>query len=311
VGVTPLTGGRPAGIPAGMQLGAHQSIAGGLEQSVALARADGCEAVQIFTRNQAQWVSTPLDDAAAARFHDAVRGWGVPASHLLAHGSYLVNLAATDAALRRRSLAALVEELGRCARLGVRYLVMHPGAHMGLGEARGLALVAQGMSEALAAVPGGVEGAPWLLIETTAGQGTCLGHRFEHVRDLLAAVTPGDRVGVCVDTCHVHAAGYDLETDEGYDRTFAEMDRVFGLDRVRAFHLNDCKRPRGSRVDRHERIGEGTIGRGAFRRLMNDPRFATLPGVLELPPPCRDLVTRLRRLADGTATRRTRPASTR
>jgi deoxyribonuclease-4 len=264
--------------------------------------------VQIFTRNQAQWASKPLADAAAARFRDAVRSWGVPSTHLMAHSSYLINLAATDETLRRRSLGALVEELGRCARLGIKYLVMHPGAHLGLGEAQGLALVARAMNEALAAVPGSADLAPWILIETTAGQGTCLGHRFEHVRDLLAQVTPSDRVGVCVDTCHVHAAGYDLQTDDGYDQTFAEMDRTFGLARVRAFHLNDCKKPRGSRVDRHERIGEGTIGSAAFRRLMNDARFAALPGVLELPPPCGDLVSRLRRLADGSATARRRPA---
>jgi deoxyribonuclease-4 len=289
-----------------MRIGAHQSIAGGLERAVEAARRDGCEALQIFTRNQTQWKAKPLTDDQVERFQTAVADWGVPRERLMVHDSYLINLAAPERALRKKSLDAFVRELERCAALGIPYLVMHPGAHRGQGEAEGIALVADALSRALERTAGNRHAAT-VLIETTAGQGTCLGHRFEHIRDLLECIEPRRRVGVCVDTCHVFAAGYDLSTDEAYERTFRKMNRVFGLEHVRAFHLNDAKQPLGSRADRHARIGEGTIGRTAFRRLMNDHRFADLPGVLELPRPYPPMLTRLRRLADGTATARRRP----
>ena len=293
-----------------MRIGAHQSIAGGLERAVAAARADGCESVQIFSRNQSQWKAKPLTDEAVERWRAAVEEWGVPRERLMVHDSYLINLAAPDRALRKKSIDTFVDELERCARLGIPHLVMHPGAHVGRGEARGLARVAEGITRALERTGDGPEPAN-VLIELTAGQGTCLGHRVEHVRDLLEKIEPGERVGVCVDTCHVFAAGYDISTDEGYEETFKEMDRVFGLGHVRAFHLNDAKRPLGSRVDRHELIGEGHIGRTAVRRLMNDRRFADLPGVLELPPPCAKMLQRLRRMSDGAATARRRPPAPR
>ncbi len=289
-----------------MRLGAHQSIAGGLERSVEAARRDGCESLQIFSRNQSQWKAKPLTDESIERFRTAVRDWGVPRECLMVHDSYLVNLAAADAALRKKSLAAFTHELERCSALGIPYLVMHPGAHVGQGEAKGLWRVSQAITRALAKTHDGPEPTT-ILIELTAGQGTCLGHRFEHIRDLLASIDPLDRVGVCVDTCHVFAAGYDISTDEGYEETFKAMDRTFGLHKVRAFHLNDAKKPLGSRVDRHEGIGDGHIGRTPFRRLMNDRRFADLPGVLELPPPYPPMLQRLRRMSDGRATARRRP----
>jgi deoxyribonuclease-4 len=290
-----------------MRLGAHQSSAGGLEKAIDRARTDGCEAVQIFTRNQSQWRTKPLDAGAIERFRAAVAEWGVPRERLLAHDSYLINVCASDLALRRKSLAALIEELRRCAALGIRYLVMHPGAHVGQGEANAIRVASRAISRALDATSGESD-APWILLENTAGQGTNLGYRFEHIRDLLAGIESAERVGVCVDTQHAFAAGYDLSIGEGYEETFKGMDRTFGLERVCAFHLNDSKRELGARVDRHERIGCGHIGPGAFRLLVNDRRFAELPGVLELPPPYPPLLTRLRRLSEGVATPRRRPA---
>ena len=290
-----------------MRIGAHQSIAGGLERAVEAARQDGCEALQIFTRNQTQWKAKPLTDDEIERFRTAVADWGVPRERLMVHDSNLINLASPERALRKKSLDAFARELERCAALGIPYLVMHPGAHRGQGEAKGIALVADAITRSLERTAGNREAA-MVLIELTAGQGTCLGHRFEHIRDLLEGIEPKHRVGVCVDTCHVFAAGYDLSTEEGYDKTFRKMNRVFGLRHVRAFHVNDAKQPLGSRVDRHARIGEGYIGRTAFRRLMNDRRFADLPGVLELPRPYPPMLTRLRRLADGVATSRRRPS---
>jgi deoxyribonuclease-4 len=293
-----------------VRIGAHESIAGGLERAIDAARVDGCEAVQIFTRNQSQWKTKPLTGEAIERWRAAVKEWGVPREHLMVHDSYLINLAAPDRNLRKKSINTFVDELERCAKLGIPYLVMHPGAHVGTGEAKGLERVTDGITRALDRTADDPEPAT-VLIELTAGQGTCLGHRFEHVRDLLDGIETKTRVGVCVDTCHVFAAGYDISTDEGYEATFKEMDRVFGLEHVRAFHLNDAKKPLGSRVDRHELIGEGHIGRLAFRRLMNDRRFADLPGILELPPPCSSMLNRLRRMADGEATSRKRPPAPR
>lgn len=289
-----------------MRIGAHQSIAEGLDRAIESARLDGCESVQIFTRNQNQWKTRPLTEPAVERFRSAVDAWGVPRERILVHDSYLINLASRDRTIHRRSIRAFVDELSRCATLGIPYLVMHPGAHMGQGEARGIARVADAIQRSLERTSGDPESA-CVLIELTAGQGTSLGWRFEHVRDLIGGIETRKRVGVCVDTCHVFAAGYDLSTDEGYDATFDRLDRVIGLEWIRAFHLNDSRRELGSRVDRHAPIGEGHIGRGAFRRLMNDRRFAELPGVLELPPPYPPMLARLRRMADGRATSRRRP----
>jgi deoxyribonuclease-4 len=194
-----------------------------------------------------------------------------------AHSSYLINCASSDREIRRKSWRALADELDRCERLGIPALIFHPGSHE--SEAEGIRLVGEAMAQALAQVPGRSR----LVVETTAGQGTNLGWRFEQLQAIREAV-PGAarrRVGVCVDTCHVHSAGYDLETDEGYERTVADLDRTVGLGTVRAFHLNDSKKPRGCRVDRHEHIGEGTLGLAPFRRLVNDARFAETPGFVE------------------------------
>jgi deoxyribonuclease-4 len=257
-----------------MLLGAHEGIAGGVSKAFARAEADGADCVQIFTRNARGWAAKALEEEEVAAFRGEARRTGLPVA---AHSSYLINCASADRDIRKKSWGALADELGRCERLGIPALIFHPGSHE--SEAEGTRLVGEAMTRALAQVPGKAR----LLVETTAGQGTSLGWRFEQVQAIREAV-PGAarrRVGVCVDTCHVHSAGYDLSTDGGYEATVQELDRTVGLGNVRAFHLNDSKKPRGCRVDRHEHIGQGTLGLEPFRRLVNDARFAELPGFVE------------------------------
>jgi deoxyribonuclease-4 len=255
-------------------LGVHCSAAGGVSRAVAEGVALGCEAIQLFTRNQRQWRPRPLAAAEARRFREAARAAGY-ARRAMSHASYLINLCATDPATLRRSRAALVDEIARCEALGIPYLCVHPGAHMGAGEEAGLALVAESLRHALARTTRRVS----VLLENTAGQGTSLGWRLVH----LAALARVPRTGVCLDTCHLFAAGYDLRTPRAYERTMRAIEETVGLKRVKAFHLNDSKAPLGSRVDRHEHIGMGGLRGTAFRRLVNDPRWATIFGVLETP----------------------------
>src|SRR5574338_1157097 len=257
-----------------MLLGAHQGIAGGVSTAFARAEADGADCLQIFTRNARGWAAKPLEADEVKRFRGEARRTGMPVA---AHSSYLINCAAEDREIRRKSWDALADELGRCEQLGIPALIFHPGSSA--DEAEGIRLVAEAIARALEEVPGKAR----LLVETTAGQGQSLGWRFEQVAAIRAAV-PGAarrRTGVCVDTCHVFAAGSDLTTEEGYERTIEELDRVVGLSHVRAFHLNDSKKPLGCRVDRHEHIGQGSMGLAPFRRLVNDPRFAETPGFVE------------------------------
>jgi len=257
-----------------MILGAHEGVAGGVSTAFARADDDGADCLQIFTRNVRGWAAKPLETEEVERFRAEAKRTGKPVA---AHSTYLVNLCSADREIRKKSWDALADELRRCEQLGVRWLVFHPGSHA--DEPEGMKVVAEGMAHALEHSPGKTR----LLIETTAGQGSSLGWRFEQV----AAISDGvpsplrRRVGVCVDTCHVHAAGYDIGTREGYEATFGELDRTVGLSRVEAFHLNDCKKPRGCRVDRHEHIGQGELGLTPFRLLLNDPRFAEVPGFLE------------------------------
>lgn len=272
-----------------MILGAHESIAGGLHKAFDRAREHGAEAVQVFVKNARGWKAKPLDPADIRAFREAA---GMPA---MAHASYLINLAAPEGSeLRTKSLDALEDELSRCEALGIPGLVLHPGAHADAAE--GVALVAAALDECFDRVPGKAQ--VWL--ENTAGQGTSLAWRFEELGAILRAAGRKDRLGVCFDTCHAFAAGYDLTTDEGYDATFAALgEAIGGLDRVRGFHLNDCKKPLGCRVDRHEEIGDGVMGLSPFRRLLLDERFARVPGVLETPEPDRypDNLRKLRTLA--------------
>jgi len=257
-----------------MLLGAHEGIAGGVSKAFARAEADGADCLQIFTRNARGWAAKPLDEGEVRAFRSEAKRTGKPVA---AHSSYLINCASSDRDIRAKSWQALADELDRCERLGIPALIFHPGSHETADE--GIRLVGEAMTRALAEVPGKAR----LLVETTAGQGTSLGWRFEQLQAIREEVpSPARRrVGVCIDTCHVHSAGYDLESDAGYETTVEQIDRTVGLSNVRAFHLNDSKKPRGCRVDRHEHIGEGTLGLEPFRRLVNDARFAEIPAVVE------------------------------
>ncbi len=258
--------------------GAHLSVAGGLHNAIAEALTLGCDTVQIFTKNANAWKAAPLSDEAVSAFRRAARASAL--SHLTAHDSYLINLASPDDELFAKSIAALVCEMERAEALGLSYLVSHPGAHTGSGEAAGLARVADGLDEVHARCAGfGVR----LLLETTAGQGTALGHRFEHIAAVLERAKCADRLGVCLDTCHVFAAGYPLASEADYAATFQLFDALVGLSRLKLFHVNDSAKPLGSRVDRHAGIGRGLIGPDAFRQLVTDPRFRHLPMILETP----------------------------
>jgi deoxyribonuclease-4 len=260
-----------------MLLGAHQSVAGGAFLAIERGRKDGCEAIQIFARPSAQWRTRPMAPEEISQFRSEHAAVGWPA---LSHASYLINPCAADPVTKERSQGALEEELVRAEEMGLDYVVLHPGSHVGCGEEQGIAAVARSLS----AVHQRTRGFhARILLELTAGQGSCLGCRFEDLARILDATSGGDRLAVCFDTCHAHAAGYDLTTEQGYDRVFAEFDRVVGLDRLAAFHLNDSKSPLGSRVDRHQEIGDGYLGLLPFWRLVNDGRFARIPGILETP----------------------------
>ncbi len=257
-------------------LGAHMSIAGGYYKAVELAQAAGCDCVQVFTKNNNQWRAKELTDDDSKRFQDALARTGV--AYPIAHDSYLINLASPDDELWKKSIEAFRIELLRAEKLGIPYVVTHPGSYTTSSEAEGLSRIV----DALDIVHRQTEGIrAQVLLENTAGQGTNLGWRFEHLATILAGVAAPEKVGVCIDTCHTVAAGYPLIEPADYVATLAEFDRVVGLTRVKAFHVNDSKQPLGSRVDRHEHIGRGTLGLEPFRHLLNDPRFENTPMYLE------------------------------
>jgi deoxyribonuclease-4 len=260
------------------RLGAHLSIAGGLPRAVDRAAASRCEALQIFTKSAGQWRARELPREEIALFRKRVEETGI--HPVVAHNSYLINLAAASPALRAQSVAALGAELDRAESLGLDGLVMHPGSYTSGTEGEGLRLIGEAIAALLAERP---QAKTMVLLEHTAGQGTNLGHRFEHLAAILERVGGSPRVGVCLDTCHLLSAGYDLCSEEGYEDTFQQFARIVGLDRIRVFHVNDSKKPCGSRVDRHEHIGKGCLGIEPFRRLLNDPRFSSLPMLLETP----------------------------
>jgi deoxyribonuclease IV len=258
--------------------GAHMSVAGGHDRAVRAAHGIGFATVQLFTKNNNQWNAKPLTDAQVAAFRTALDETGV--GRPVAHNSYLINLASPDDALWEKSIQAMAVEVERAEALGIADLVCHPGAHLGTGEEAGLARIARGLDEVHRRTRGV---AVRIDLETTAGQGTCLGHRFEHLGRILDLVVEPERLGVCVDTCHIFAAGYSLATPEQYNTTIDALGRAVGLGRVRVWHLNDSRRECGSRVDRHEAIGRGRMGLEPFRHVVNDPRFAAVPMVLETP----------------------------
>lgn len=259
------------------RLGAHLSIGGGLPRAVERAVVSSCETLQIFTKSAGQWRARPLPDDEVEQFRRLVKRSGV--RPVFAHNSYLINVATSNPLLRKQSLEALWDEVVRAETLGLDGLIMHPGSYTTGTEAEGLRLIADALGELLSRR----RLKTMILLEHTAGQGTNLGHRFEHLEAILDGVRWSRTVGICIDTCHLVAAGYDITHEQGYRSTFRQLDTVVGLDRVKAFHLNDSKKPCGSRVDRHEHIGRGCLGLETFRRLLNDRRFKDLPMLLETP----------------------------
>jgi deoxyribonuclease-4 len=252
------------------------SVAGGVSNAVERAFLHGCEALQIFTKNKGAWAGRPLDADDVRRFRRRIDETGIAPA--VSHASYLINLATAMPGLRDQSIAAFIDEIDRAEALGLLGVVLHPGTCTSGTEADGLALIASAIRTALSARPAAQT---MVLLEHTAGQGRTLGHRFEHLASILGHLDGSPRVGVCLDTCHLLAAGYDIVTDQGYLETFAAFDRSVGLDRLKVFHANDSKKPLGSRVDRHEHIGDGCLGVGPFRRLLHDPRFVHLPLLIE------------------------------
>ena len=257
-------------------LGAHMSIAGGYYKAVDAAAALGMDTVQIFSKNNNQWRGKPLIDEDVRLFRDALDRTGI--QRPCAHNSYLINVGSADDALWQKSVDALVDEVERAEKLGLDGIVMHPGAAVGSTPEQALARIVQGINETHHRTPN-VRAQLWL--EATAGQGSCLGCEFEHLAYIINEADESDRLGVCIDTCHIFAAGYSIGTQAEYNATFAKLDETVGLDRIRAFHVNDSKKPLGSRVDRHEHIGEGCLGLEPFRLLLNDQRFASIPKYLE------------------------------
>lgn len=256
--------------------GSHMSISGGCDLALLRAAAIGMESCQIFTKSERQWVAKPLDPAVVERFHANRAETGI--GYLVAHDSYLINLASPDDILWEKSQAAFLDELNRCDALGVPVLVTHPGSHVGSGIDAGVRRVAEAINRIHDLRP---DGAAMTLLETTAGQGNTLGRTFEELRAIIDLVEDDARVGVCLDTCHIFAAGYDIRDDATYGATMGQFASILGFDRLKALHLNDSKFGLGERKDRHAHIGEGELGLEAFRLLVNDPRVAGLPGILE------------------------------
>lgn len=274
------------------------SIAGGVDKALLQGKKVDCAAIQIFTKSSRQWASSPYTKEEIEAFAQNRKETGIKT--VIAHDSYLLNLGSPDNVLRKKSILAFIDEIERCETLGILNLVAHPGAHVGAGEEEGIRTIARSLDEVHKACPGyKVQ----VTLEITAGQGSCLGYRFEQISRIFDATSENDRLRVCFDTEHAFAAGYDIRTKEGYERTFTEFDETLGLDRLAAFHLNDSKKELNSRVDRHEHIGKGCIGLEGFRLLLNDSRFWGLPMCLETPKgpdlaEDRENLTRLRSLLD-------------
>jgi deoxyribonuclease-4 len=259
-----------------MRIGAHMSVAGGVSTAVDRALVHGCEALQIFSKNANQWRGKPLDPAEVRLFRRRIDETGL--TPVVSHASYLINLATTYPLLRDQSIAAFIDELDRAHTLGLLGVVIHPGTCTAGTEDDALRLIAEAIRQAFSARP---RRTTMVILEHTAGQGRTLGHRFEHLAAILQHLNGSSRLGVCLDTCHLVASGYDIVSEQGYRETFTAFDRLVGIDRLRVFHGNDSKKPCGSRVDRHEHIGKGCLGEEPFRRLLHDRRFAGLPMLIE------------------------------
>jgi deoxyribonuclease-4 len=259
-------------------LGAHMSIAGGMHLAAERAFSIGCSTMQVFVKNSSRWAGKPLEEEDVAEFRRLVEEYHI--APILAHDTYLINLCAADPAILEKSRTALKDEIERCHRLGIGFLNFHPGSHMGRGEEKGIRLIAESINRVHEQTHScGVQS----VLETTAGQGSAVGYRFEQLKAIIELVEDKNRMAVCIDTCHIFAAGYDISNSSGYEETFKEFDAVIGLERLAAFHFNDSKRELGSHIDRHEHIGKGKIGSAGFALLMNDPRFSNIPKILETP----------------------------
>ena len=259
-------------------LGAHVSIAGGVFNAPARGLEADCDAVQIFTKSSNQWKAKPLTDEGAEKFAAAQRETGVPV--VCAHDSYLINLASPDDALYEKSRAAFAEEMQRCDFLGIENLVMHPGSHVGSGEEAGLKRIAEAFNLIIDEDP---NGKVTICLENTAGQGTNLGYKFEQLAQIIDMAEAKDRFGICLDTCHTFTAGYPIQKATDYKKTIKQFDDIIGLDRLRVIHFNDSKKDFATRVDRHEHIGQGFIGKETFGHFLNDRRMTRIPKILETP----------------------------
>jgi deoxyribonuclease IV len=261
-----------------MLLGAHMSIAGGVFKAIIEGEKTGCTTIQIFTKSSNQWRAKELGEKELETYQAEQKRTGI--SPVIGHDSYLINLGSPDADLIRKSREAFLIELERCEKMKIPYLVTHPGSHLGQGEDWGLKRIAESIDWLHERTDGyGVK----IALETTAGQGTNLGYKFEQLAQIMNQAKHPERVKVCIDTCHIFAAGYEISTPDGYKKTIAEFDRIIGLKYLAVIHLNDSKKGFGSKVDRHEHIGKGQIGEQAFRFIMQDKRFEQIPKLLETP----------------------------
>ncbi|MDZ7859419.1 MAG: deoxyribonuclease IV [Candidatus Krumholzibacteriota bacterium] len=261
-----------------MNLGSHMSIAGGVHLALERGKEAGCNAVQLFVKSSNRWKARPLKEEEIAAFHKNRNNYRE--NFIMAHTSYLINLASPEPKQAEKSIEALVIETKRCEILGIPYLVLHPGSHKGSGEDEGIKAIAGNLDQVFSETSGFNT---MILLETTAGQGNTIGHRFEHLAEITSRLKDKSRVGVCYDTCHSFAAGYDIRNKKVYEKTFSQLNKVIGFENLKAFHINDSKNDFNSRKDRHEHIGKGKIGKKAFSLLVNDSRFKNIPMVLETP----------------------------
>lgn len=259
-------------------LGAHMSIAGGVHTAVDRATSIECTALQVFTKNNNQWNGKPFSENDIVQYKQKISAAGI--APVVSHDSYLINLCAINPDILIKSRAAYIDELERCEQLGIPLLNFHPGSHLGKGDEDGIKAICESLNIAHEKTKGFLVKS---VLEATAGQGTNVGYKFEHLRDIIDGVEDPDRMAVCIDTCHIFAAGYDIATEQGYLETFERFDEIIGLDKLVAFHVNDSKKTLGSHVDRHEHIGKGAIGINGFRFLVNDDRFSHIPKILETP----------------------------
>jgi deoxyribonuclease-4 len=259
-------------------LGAHMSVSGGVHTGVDRATSIGCTALQVFTKNNNQWNGKPFTENDIVLYKQKIAAAGI--APVVSHDSYLINLCGTNPDILKKSRAAFIDELERCEQLGIQLLNFHPGSHLGLGDEEGIKAICESLNIAHDATK---DFKVKSVLEATAGQGTNVGYKFEHLRAIIDGVAHPERMAVCIDTCHIFAAGYDISTEKGYKETFKQFDEIIGLERLVAFHVNDSKKGLGSHVDRHEHIGKGSIGLKGFEMLMNDERFVHIPKILETP----------------------------